>query len=113
MASIDNSRKSAYGYDQHLEVFGDLGITASNNKLTDSHYFADSDGIHNSLPLGFFIERYSESYLLILKKFIYCLLENKEIPNNSKAGLNALLISLAAKKSFEENRVVELNEFNN
>ena len=73
MASIDNSRKSAYGYDQRLEVFGDLGITASNNKLTDSHYFADSDGIHNSLPLGFFIERYSESYLLILKKFIYCL----------------------------------------
>jgi hypothetical protein len=41
------------------------------------------------------------------------LLENKEIPNNSKVGLNALLISLAAKKSFEENRVVELNEFNN
>ena len=92
IASIDNSRKSAYGYDQRIEVFGNLGITASNNKLADSHYFADSNGIHNSNPLGFFIERYSESYLLILKKFIYCLLENKEISNNSKVGLNALLI---------------------
>ena len=113
IASIDNSRKSAYGYDQRIEVFGNLGITASNNKLADSHYFADSNGIHNSNPLGFFIERYSESYLLILKKFIYCLLENKEISNNSSVGLNALLISLAAKKSFEENRVVELYEFDN
>ena len=113
IASIDNSRKSAYGYDQRIEVFGNLGITASNNKLADSHYFADSNGIHNSNPLGFFIERYSESYLLILKKFIYCLLENKEISNNSRVGLNALLISLAAKKSFEENRVVELYEFDN
>ena len=113
MASIDNSRKSAYGYDQRLEVFGDLGLSASENKLTDSHYFADSNGFHSSPPLGFFIERYSDSYLFILKKFIYCLLENKEIPNNSMVGLNALAISLAAKKSIEENRVVALKEFNN
>ena len=110
MASIDNSRKSAYGYDQRVEVFGDLGMVSSKNKLVDGNVLSDSKGIHTSLPLGFFIERYSSSYIMILKKFISCLLEKKQIPNNSEDGLNALFLAEAAKKSFEENRIISLEE---
>lgn len=110
MASIDNSRKSAYGYDQRVEVFGDLGMTASKNQLSDTHYLANSKGIHTALPIGFFMERYSSSYLLIIKKFIACLLDKVEIPNASSAGLNALAIAIAAKKSFDQNRVVAMDE---
>jgi len=110
MASIDNSRKSAYGYDQRVEVFGDLGMTASKNQLSDTHYLANSKGMHTALPIGFFMERYSSSYLLIIKKFIACLLDKVEIPNASSAGLNALAIAIAAKKSFDQNRVVAMDE---
>ena len=110
IATIDNSRKAAYGYDQRVEVFGDLGMCAINNQTPDNHFIADENGIHTPKPIGFFLERYADSYRTIIKEFISCLAEKKETPNGINAGLNSLKISLAAKKSLEEKRVVYLDE---
>ena len=110
IATIDNSRKASYGYDQRIEVFGDLGVCATNNQLPDNHFIADENGIHTPRPIGFFLERYADSYRSIIKEFIYSLAEKREIPNGINAGLNSLKISLAAKKSLEEKRVVYLDE---
>ena len=110
IATINNSRKAAYGYDQRVEVFGDLGMCATNNQLPDNHFIADENGIHTPRPIGFFLERYADSYRSIIKEFISSLAEKREIPNGINAGLNSLKISLAAKKSLEEKRVVYLDE---
>ena len=110
IATIDNSRKASYGYDQRIEVFGDLGVCATNNQLPDNHFIADENGIHTPRPIGFFLERYADSYRSIIKEFISSLAEKREIPNGINAGLNSLKISLAAKKSLEEKRVVYLDE---
>ena len=110
IASINNSRKAVYGYDQRVEVFGDLGMCATNNQLPDNHLIADKNGIHTPRPIGFFLERYADSYKSIIKEFISCLIEKTEMPNGINAGLNSLHISLAAKKSFQEKRVVYLKE---
>ena len=99
IATINNSRKAVYGYDQRVEVFGDLGMCATNNQLPDNHLIADKNGIHTPRPIGFFLERYADSYRSIIKEFISCLIEKREMPNGIKAGLNSLHISLAAKKS--------------
>ncbi len=110
IATINNSRKAVYGYDQRVEVFGDLGMCATNNQLPDNHLIADKNGIHTPRPIGFFLERYADSYKSIIKEFISCLIEKTEMPNGINAGLNSLHISLAAKKSFQEKRVVYLKE---
>ena len=110
IATIDNSRKASYGYDQRIEVFGDLGVCATNNQLPDNHFIADENGIHTPRPIGFFLERYADSYRSIIKEFISSLAEKREIPNGINAGLNSLKISLAAKKSLKEKRVVYLDE---
>ena len=110
IATINNSRKAAYGYDQRVEVFGDLGMCATNNQLPDNHFIADKNGIHTPRPIGFFLERYADSYRSIIKEFISCLIEKREMPNGINAGLNSLHISLAAKKSLQEKRVVYLKE---
>ncbi len=110
LATIDNSRKAAYGYDQRVEVFGNLGMSASKNQLPDNHYIANSDGIHTARPLGFFLERYADSFIAIIQEFIFCLLKQKKINNGIEAGLNALLIALAAKKSLNEKRAINLDE---
>ena len=110
IATINNSRKAAYGYDQRVEVFGDLGMCATNNQLPDNHFIADENGIHTPRPIGFFLERYADSYRSIIKEFISCLIEKREMPNGINSGLNSLHISLAAKKSFQEKRVVYLKE---
>ena len=110
IATINNSRKAAYGYDQRVEVFGDLGMCATNNQLPDNHFISDKNGIHTPRPIGFFLERYADSYRSIIKEFISCLIEKREMPNGINSGLNSLHISLAAKKSFQEKRVVYLKE---
>ena len=85
-------------------------MTASMNQLPDSHFIANSKGIHTPRPIGFFIERYKYSYLNIMKKFIDCLISQKDIPNGSKEGLYALAIALAAKKSIKEKRIISVDE---
>lgn len=109
-ATIENSRNSKYGYDQRVEVFGEQGMLSSANKADNTVSFSDQHGVHHPKPVGFFIERYKESYLNILDLFIQSLV-NKEDPQLSfQDGLQSLAISLAAKKSSEENRVVLLSE---
>ena len=112
LATIDNSRKANYGYDQRVEVFGSLGMSISQNQLSNNNIIANNKGIHYSKPLGFFLERYSQSYISILNEFINCLINKKEISCGIKAGLDSLKIALAAKKSLNENRVVNFDEIN-
>jgi len=63
MATIDNSRQAVYGYDQRVEVFGSKGMVTVTNNTPDNHIYLDRTGTHSALPLDFFMDRYTESYL--------------------------------------------------
>ena len=110
MAIIDNSREAAYGYDQRIEVFGSKGMVQSNNNFSDSHALYNAKGVHSSLPLHFFLERYEEAYKVELNDFIKSLEDNTPISVSGVDGLQSLRIGLAAIKSLQENRPVNLNE---
>ena len=110
MAVIDNSRKASYGYDQRLEVFGSKGMVQGNNIIKDNHILYNEKAVESSLPMHFFLERYAEAYVLEIKNFIDSLIDNTTIPVSGIDGLESLRIGLAAKKSFQENRPVKLNE---
>ena len=109
-ATIENSRNSTYGYDQRIEVFGEKGLLSAQNKSDDSVYFANNSGFHRPKPVGFFIERYKESYINILDSFVQCLEQNKDLELTFQDGLQSLAISLAAEKSSKQNRTVLLSE---
>jgi len=109
-ATIENSRNSTYGYDQRIEVFGEKGLLSAQNKSDDSVCFANNSGFHKPKPVGFFIERYKESYINILDSFVQCLEQNKDLELTFQDGLQSLAISLAAKKSSKQNRTVLLSE---
>jgi myo-inositol 2-dehydrogenase / D-chiro-inositol 1-dehydrogenase len=110
MAVIDNSRKAVYGYDQRLEVFGSKGMAKVDNNMPDNHELYDADGTHGSLPLNFFMERYTASYLYEMKMFIQALQEGAALPVSGYDGLKAMAIALAAGKSVKENRPVKISE---
>lgn len=110
MAVIDNSRKAVYGYDQRLEVFGSKGMVKVDNNHPDNHMFYDAEGTHASLPLNFFMERYTVSYLNEMKMFFKALTENSELPVTGHDGLQAMVIALAASLSVKEKRPVKINE---
>jgi myo-inositol 2-dehydrogenase/D-chiro-inositol 1-dehydrogenase len=109
-AVIDNSRKAAYGYDQRVEMFGSGGMVAIANNTPDTHTLCDRAGIHTSLPLNFFLERYAESYLLEMRAFIDAVVNQKPVPVGGEDGLKAVVIALAAGISARENRPVKLSE---
>jgi len=109
-AVIDNSRKAIYGYDQRLEIFGSGGMIQVDNNLHHRNMIFDENGIHSALPLDFFMDRYTKSYLKEMELFIKALAEDKEMPVNSLDGLKATVIAFAAKKSMEEERPVKISE---
>jgi myo-inositol 2-dehydrogenase/D-chiro-inositol 1-dehydrogenase len=109
-AAIDNSRKAAYGYDQRVEMFGSAGMVAIANNTPDTHILCDRAGIHTSLPLHFFLERYAESYRLEMLAFIDAVVNQKPVPVGGEDGFKAVVIALAAGISARENRPVKLSE---
>jgi len=110
MGVIDNSRKAVYGYDQRLEIFGSGGMAKIDNNLPENHELFEGSGSHRSLPLNFFMERYTESYYLEMLQFVEAILKGKPLSVSGKDGLLSVAIGLAAKKSVEDNRPVLLDE---
>ena len=110
IAVIDNCRKAVYGYDQRIEVFGSRGMIQGNNLLNDNTILYDKKGISSSLPLNFFLERYSEAYKIEIHDFVDSVINNKPVSVSGEDGLKSLQIGLAAKKSLLENRPVKISE---
>ena len=109
-AVIDNSRKAVYGYDQRIEVFGNGGMLQVENNQHNRNILYNETGIHQSLPLDFFMDRYAESYLGEMKMFIDALVNNKPITVTAGDALAATKIAVAAKLSMEEQRPVRIEE---
>jgi len=107
---IDNSRKAVYGYDQRVEIFGSKGMACADNNYPENHRYFASDGVHGSLPLNFFMDRYLEAYANEMKIFCDSVVNNLQLPVSGNDGLMSVAIALAAKKSYLENRPVKLSE---
>ncbi len=107
---IDNSRKAAYGYDQRAEVFGSKGMVATANDTLSTAVIADADGVTGEKPLYFFLERYMASFTKEMCDFVDAVNNNTAVPVGIEAGLQSVMIALAAKKSVEEHRNIILSE---
>jgi len=108
IGKIDNSRRTAYGYDERIEVFGSEGMVQSRHKPTREVALYTgtkviSDGLHPS-----WFERLEPSFALALDAFISAL-EGKEIAYPSLMdGLRAQTIAEAAVESLHTNRPVKI-----
>jgi myo-inositol 2-dehydrogenase / D-chiro-inositol 1-dehydrogenase len=107
---IDNSRKAVYGYDQRVEIFGSKGMVTTDNNFPENHRLFSDNGIHSSLPLNFFMDRYLDSYANEMKLFCKAISEDKGMPTSGQDGLMSVAIAIAAKESFIEGRPVKLSE---
>lgn len=110
IGTIDNSRKAVYGYDQRVEVFGSRGAVNTSNQYPNSAVISTPDNIRRDLPLNFFMERYTESYRAEMQAFITAVVEDKPVPVTGMDGRIPVVMGMAARKSYEENRPVRLDE---
>jgi myo-inositol 2-dehydrogenase / D-chiro-inositol 1-dehydrogenase len=107
---IDNSRKAVYGYDQRVEIFGSKGMAFADNNFPENHRYFASDGVHGSLPLNFFMDRYLDAYANEMKVFCEAVINDLPLPVSGNDGLMSVAIAMAAKKSHLEHRPVKLSE---
>jgi myo-inositol 2-dehydrogenase/D-chiro-inositol 1-dehydrogenase len=110
IATIDNSRKAVYGYDQRVEILGSAGAIATENLFANQAVISTATEIRRDLPLNFFMERYTESFIGEMRAFVAAVLRDEPTEVNGKDGRVAVLIALAARKSWEEARPVLLAE---
>jgi myo-inositol 2-dehydrogenase / D-chiro-inositol 1-dehydrogenase len=110
IVTIDNSRQAIYGYDQRLEVFGSKGVAAAENNTPHRTVIGDASGFHQPLPLNFFMDRYTESYVQEMREFVQAVLSKTETPVTGDDGRAPVVIAMAATKSLKEARPVALSE---
>ncbi len=108
LATIDNSRRAVYGYDQRIEVFGSEGMVAVGNKTPDLVLHADDGGVHTAKPVYFFIERYTEAYIEEMRSFVECILNDTEPPVTGEDGRMPVVMGYAAWKSYKEGKPVRV-----
>jgi myo-inositol 2-dehydrogenase/D-chiro-inositol 1-dehydrogenase len=107
---IDNSRQAVYGYDQRVEVFGSGGVVSAENAYPNTATISDASRVHRDLPLNFFMERYTESYVNELRAFVRCVVDDTAPPVSGLDGRIPVVMGYAAQKSRQEKRPVRLDE---
>lgn len=107
---IDNSRQSAYGFDQRVEVFGSLGVATADNPLAYTSTLRTADGTRQPALPHFFLERYVPSYLNEWRAFVDAVTTGGPSPLGAAEGRAPLVIGLAAGLSMREHRPVAIAE---
>ena len=110
MAVIDNSRRASYGYDQRVEVLGDRGKVETMNCFPNQAVVSDGQSVRRDLPLNFFMDRYTESFVEEMREFIAALREKRPPAVTGKDGRMAVVIALAARQSHLQRRPVSIQE---
>jgi len=109
-ATISNSRRATYGYDQRIEVHGSKGAVAAENQRPVSIEVATASGYTRPPLHDFFMTRYTEAYALEISAFIDAVESKSPAEPSGKDGLIALAMADAALKSVKEGRAVKLSE---
>ena len=102
IASIDNSRRSSV-YDQRAEVFGPSGVVRVENQFEVMQPEAGDD-------TPFFAQRYGDSYVGELSSFVDCVRSDRQPEASGNDGRAALVLALAALRSYREGRPVAVAE---
>ncbi|MFL5859410.1 MAG: inositol 2-dehydrogenase [Solirubrobacteraceae bacterium] len=110
LTAIDNCRRTTYGYDQRVEVFGSRGMAASENPPAHTGVVTTATGSQRPPLPHFFLERYLPSYEREWQAFVAALQTGTAPPVNAQDARAPLVIGLAAWQSVREGRAVRLDE---
>ena len=109
MVFISNSRRSGYGYDQRIEVFGSEGRLAAGNMFETTVERWSQGGRNADKPLDFFLERYAAAYESEIAHFADILDGCSKPSVTYDDGYKALLIGEAAIKSWKQKTSIEIS----
>jgi myo-inositol 2-dehydrogenase/D-chiro-inositol 1-dehydrogenase len=109
-ATISNSRRATYGYDQRIEVHGSKGAVAAENQRAVSIELATAAGYTRPPLHDFFMTRYTEAYANEIAAFIDTIAGKRAASPSGRDGLIALALAEAAVRSVNDARTVKVSE---
>lgn len=107
-ATIINSRRASYGYDQRIEVHGSTGMIQAENQRPVDIEIASNTGFTRPPLHDFFMTRYTAAYEAELRAFLEALAGNTPITPTGEDGLAALRLAEAALESIATGVNVDL-----
>ena len=107
IATINNSRRSGYGYDQRIEVHGSKGMLSAGNIAENSVKQFGEQGTVAANPEYFFLQRYAGAYKNEWNHFVEVLGGAKSLSPGID-GERALALADAALASLTTNKTVKL-----
>jgi len=99
LASISNSRRASYGYDQRIEVHGEKGMLAAENVRESTVSLSTADGVRLEKPMHFFLERYAQAYAREWDGFVRLVLDGEGSMPTAADGYAALQLAELALAS--------------
>ena len=109
LVHINNSRRSAYGYDQRIEAFGEKGMLQAHNRHPTTVESWGAGRTHAQDPvLEFFIERYQDAYNAEIDHFVDCVEQRRAPLSSFTDGREALRLADAALESLATGRIVRI-----
>jgi myo-inositol 2-dehydrogenase/D-chiro-inositol 1-dehydrogenase len=109
LCTIVNSRSCAYGYDQRLEAFGDLGSLEAGNWTATTVRASNARETEAAGPvLNFFLERYMPSYQAEFAEFVAAIKADREPSVGFVDGRAALVLAEAAIESVATGKAVSV-----
>ncbi|MCW2255563.1 myo-inositol 2-dehydrogenase/D-chiro-inositol 1-dehydrogenase [Providencia alcalifaciens] len=108
MATISNSRRSGYGYDQRIELHGEKGLLTAGNIKENSVEFLSDVGCLSAKPEFFFLQRYHEAYKAEWNHFVDILAGRAESETTGTDGELALYLADKALESLKSGKEVKL-----
>ena len=108
IATIRNSRRAAFGYDQRIEYLGSKGMLEAKNMLENQVVKSTAAGVTAAKPMHFFLERYMPAYAAEWNAFIEAVNGGTAMPVTLKEGVAALAVAEAATESAKSGKTVTL-----
>lgn len=109
LCHINNSRRSVYGYDQRIEVFGEKGMLRAQNLTPTTLEYSTVEGVKTDNPHPSFPQRYQEAYRLEMEHFFTDVVKGGKAPMISGAdGRQAIIIADAAEQSYRTGLPVKI-----
>ncbi len=108
-ATINNSRRAGYGYDQRIEVFGSKGMVSALNTHESRTVVATRDGYTQPPLQDFFMSRYERAYANEIAAFVQCVKHGAIANPSGNDGLQALILADASLQSIKEQRVIHVD----
>lgn len=107
IATINNSRRSGYGYDQRIEVHGSNGLLSAGNIAENSVKQWGQFGAVEANPEYFFLQRYADAFKNEWNHFVD-VLNGADSLSPGINGERALALADAALASLTKNETVTL-----